>query len=160
VTRLQLIKQRKECGSFEGDPDQYYATLHNDTTMGQTTRRSIETPDGRTIQIVTRPMADGGWVTTHEDTTDKLIEKQALQLDAALENMSQGLCMFDATQHLIVCNKRYADLYGLNKQQTGLVRRCARSCSIGLPWVARRTTMKATSKIGSTKYRSTSPIRS
>ena len=123
VTRLQLIKQRKECGSFEGDPDQYYATLHNDTTMGQTTRRSIETPDGHTIQIVTRPMADGGWVTTHEDTTDKLrvkdlIEKQALQLDAALENMSQGLCMFDATQHLIVCNKRYADLYGLNKQQT------------------------------------------
>ena len=123
VTRLQLIKQRKECGSFEGDPDQYYATLHNDTTMGQTTRKSIETPDGRTIKIVTRPMADGGWVTTHEDTTDKLrvkdlIEKQALQLDAALENMSQGLCMFDATQHLIVCNKRYADLYGLNKQQT------------------------------------------
>src|SRR5450759_3585009 len=123
VTRLQLIKQRKECGSFEGDPDQYYATLHNDTTMGQTTRKSIETPDGRTIKIVTRPMADGGWVATHEDTTDKLrvkdlIEKQALQLDAALENMSQGLCMFDATQHLIVCNKRYADLYGLNEQQT------------------------------------------
>jgi diguanylate cyclase (GGDEF)-like protein/PAS domain S-box-containing protein len=48
----------------------------------------------------------------------ELIEKQALQLDAALENMSQGLCMFDATQRLIVCNKRYADLYELNEQQT------------------------------------------
>ena len=68
-------------------------------------------------------MADDRWVTTHEDITDKmrvnaLIEKQALQLAAALENMSQGLCMFDAAHRLIVCNKRYADLYGLNEEHT------------------------------------------
>jgi diguanylate cyclase (GGDEF)-like protein len=123
VTLLQLIKHRKECGSLNGDPDQYYARLLNDIAMGQPTRRSIETPDGRTIQIVTLPMVDGGWVSTHEDTTDKLrakdlIEKQEFQLSAALENMSQGLCMFDAAQRLIVCNKRYADLYGLNEEQT------------------------------------------
>jgi PAS domain-containing protein len=58
VTLLQLIKQRTKCGSFKGDPNQYYAELRNDIAMGQTTRKSIETPDGRTIQIVTRPMAD------------------------------------------------------------------------------------------------------
>src|ERR1035441_4496284 len=123
LTLFQLIKHRAECGSFKGDPDQYYAQLCNAITIGQTTRQSIETPDGRTIHIVTHPMADGGLVATHEDMTDKLrakvlIEKKELQLDAALENMSQGLCMFDATQHLTVCNKRYADLYGLNEQQT------------------------------------------
>jgi diguanylate cyclase (GGDEF)-like protein/PAS domain S-box-containing protein len=39
-------------------------------------------------------------------------------LDAAIENMSIGLCMFDAEQRLIVCNKRYADLYDLSEQQT------------------------------------------
>jgi len=33
----------------------------------------------------------------------------------ALANMSQGLCMFDAKQRLVVCNKRYADLYGLTE---------------------------------------------
>src|ERR1700690_1240841 len=123
VTFLQLLKHRIECGSFKGDPDQYYAQLRNDISMGQTTQQTIETTDGRTIHIVTHPMADGGLVATHEDMTDKLrakelIEKKELQLDAALENMSQGLCMFDATQHLIVCNKRYADLYGLNEEQT------------------------------------------
>jgi diguanylate cyclase (GGDEF)-like protein/PAS domain S-box-containing protein len=123
VTLLQLIMHRVERGSFNGDPYQYYARLLNDIAAGQTTRRSTETPDGRTIQIVTRPMEEGGWVATHEDTTDKLrakdlIEKKELQLDAALENMSQGLCMFDANQRLIVCNKRYAGLYGLNKEQT------------------------------------------
>ena len=68
-------------------------------------------------------MLGGGWVATHEDVTEKVRaektnEQQKLQLDAALENMSQGLCLFDATQRLIVCNKRYAELYGLNDEQT------------------------------------------
>ena len=68
-------------------------------------------------------MARGGWVATHEDVTEKiraekLSEQQKLQLDAALGNMSQGLCMFDAMQRLIICNKRYAELYGLDAEQT------------------------------------------
>ena len=40
------------------------------------------------------------------------------QFSAALENMSQGLCLFDATKRLIVCNKQYAELYELNDEQT------------------------------------------
>ena len=31
----------------------------------------IETPDGRSIQIVNEPLADGGWVATHEDITER-----------------------------------------------------------------------------------------
>jgi diguanylate cyclase (GGDEF)-like protein/PAS domain S-box-containing protein len=46
------------------------------------------------------------------------LELTHLQFDTALNNMAQGLCMFDATQRLIVCNKRYADLYGLNDEET------------------------------------------
>ena len=123
ATLFQLIMRRMECGSFKGDPYEYYTQLLNDIAMGLATGKSIETPDGRTIHIVTRPMADGRWVTTHEDITDKmrvkeLIEQQAFQLDTALENMSQGICMFDVNQRLVVCNKRYADLYGLNEEQT------------------------------------------
>ncbi|MDR7222972.1 EAL domain-containing protein [Aminobacter aminovorans] len=33
--------------------------------------------------------------------------------DAALSNMSQGLCMFDADQRLIVSNSKFATMYGL-----------------------------------------------
>jgi methyl-accepting chemotaxis protein len=46
------------------------------------------------------------------------LEKTNLWFGAALENMSQGLCMFDAEQRLIVCNKRYSELYNLNAEQT------------------------------------------
>ena len=35
------------------------------------------------------------------------------RFDTALNNMSQGLCFFDGKQRLIVCNRRYLDMYGL-----------------------------------------------
>jgi diguanylate cyclase (GGDEF)-like protein len=35
------------------------------------------------------------------------------RFDTALNNMSQGLCFFDGDQRLIVCNRRYTDMYGL-----------------------------------------------
>ncbi|HEV3394603.1 MAG TPA: EAL domain-containing protein [Xanthobacteraceae bacterium] len=39
-------------------------------------------------------------------------------LELTLENMSQGLCMFDRTQRLVVCNRHYAEMYGLAPEQT------------------------------------------
>jgi diguanylate cyclase (GGDEF)-like protein len=39
-------------------------------------------------------------------------------LELTLENMSQGLCMFDRNQRLVVCNRHYADMYNLSPEQT------------------------------------------
>jgi PAS domain S-box-containing protein len=38
---------------------------------------------------------------------------QKLQLDTALNNMSQGLLMVDAADRVILCNKRYMEIYGV-----------------------------------------------
>jgi diguanylate cyclase (GGDEF)-like protein/PAS domain S-box-containing protein len=38
-----------------------------------------------------------------------------LQLDTALNNMNQGLCMFDSNAHLILCNDRYIEMYRLSR---------------------------------------------
>jgi diguanylate cyclase (GGDEF)-like protein len=35
--------------------------------------------------------------------------------ETALNNMSQGLCMFDASGALVVCNRRYLEMYGLSE---------------------------------------------
>src|SRR5262249_36511814 len=35
-------------------------------------------------------------------------------LDTALNNMSQGLCMFDAQARLVVSNRRYLEIYELS----------------------------------------------
>jgi methyl-accepting chemotaxis protein len=36
------------------------------------------------------------------------------RMRVALNNMSQGLCMFDRNERLVVCNKRYMELYSLS----------------------------------------------
>lgn len=41
------------------------------------------------------------------------LRTQNVRFDAALNNMGQGLSMFDAAQQLVVCNRRYAEMYGL-----------------------------------------------
>ena len=47
------------------------------------------------------------------DDTISELETQNMRLDLALANMSQGLCVFDKEQRLVVCNSRYANLYKL-----------------------------------------------
>jgi len=81
--------------------------------------------DGRFIEIKRKAMANGGWLTTHEDVTaekqaEKLIaEKQAeleminTRFSTALSNMAQGLCMFDGEKRLTVWNDRYVELLGM-----------------------------------------------
>ena len=41
------------------------------------------------------------------------IATQNIRFNAALNNMTQGLCMFDADRRLVVCNERYARMYAL-----------------------------------------------
>src|SRR5664279_2379381 len=36
-----------------------------------------------------------------------------VRMRVAINNMSQGLCMFDRHEQLVVCNRRYMDLYQL-----------------------------------------------
>ncbi|HEX5506964.1 MAG TPA: EAL domain-containing protein [Pseudolabrys sp.] len=53
----------------------------------------------------------GAW--SDRRTKDKLDEQNKL-LDGALNNMSQGLCMFDADSKLLVWNQRYLDMYSID----------------------------------------------
>ena len=53
-----------------------------------------------------------------EPTRCRSWQTQNLRFDAALNNMSQGLCMFDGEHRLVVCNARYAQMYGLPAELT------------------------------------------
>ena len=82
----------------------------------------VHLSDGRFISVLRRPMPDGGLVSTHEDVTERQrlklhMAQQNEQLDAALNNMSQGLVMFDSDQRIVVCNERYAEMYRLTPEQ-------------------------------------------
>ena len=44
------------------------------------------------------------------------LRAQNLRLDAAVNNITQALLMFDAQARLILCNDRYREMYGLSEQ--------------------------------------------
>jgi methyl-accepting chemotaxis protein len=54
--------------------------------------------------------AAGAFVIHHLHQRDRL-------LTAALDNMSQGLCMLDSSAQLMLCNERYLEIYGLTPEQ-------------------------------------------
>jgi diguanylate cyclase (GGDEF)-like protein len=68
-TFRDVIAHRKATGSFVGDEKKFC-----DLVLGNVGLRNsmvIETPDRRSIQVVNEPLADGGWVATHEDITER-----------------------------------------------------------------------------------------
>ena len=65
----EVVAHRKETGSFTGNVDRYVDRLLRD--MRQRNAMVIDTPDGRSIQVVNEPLPDGGWVATHEDITER-----------------------------------------------------------------------------------------
>jgi diguanylate cyclase (GGDEF)-like protein len=55
-----------------------------------------------------------------EDLNEKLRDAQRLEavekqrLDVAVNNMTQGLLMFDAAERIVICNQRYLEMYDLS----------------------------------------------
>src|SRR5262249_45636388 len=48
------------------------------------------------------------------DAANEKLTAQNMRFDAALNNMSQGLIMFDAAERMVVCNDRYLAMYNLS----------------------------------------------
>jgi diguanylate cyclase (GGDEF)-like protein len=76
ATFVEVLEHRKATGSFVGDVQQYIAATLRD--IGRKKITIIETPDGRSVQIVNEPLADGGWVATHEDITERRRAEQQI----------------------------------------------------------------------------------
>jgi diguanylate cyclase (GGDEF)-like protein/PAS domain S-box-containing protein len=46
-------------------------------------------------------------------TDQAKVKEVAERFDTAINNMTEGLCFFDGARRLIVCNRRFIDMYGL-----------------------------------------------
>ena len=74
--------------------------------------------DGRWLRISRSPSHDGGFIVLCSDITklktqERSLRESNLLLDAALENMSQGLCLVDAQGRIQMFNKRYCEIFNL-----------------------------------------------
>jgi diguanylate cyclase (GGDEF)-like protein len=133
----ELIQHRLNLGlKVRSTPDEYIQERLENAAVPATTVQEFS--DGRIIIYSVYPMPDGGGMATHEDVTgreeisarlkipyelgqqqEENLRIRNLQFDTAINNMSQGLCFFDAAHRLIVCNDRYIEMYDLPPDRVG-----------------------------------------
>ncbi|MDH6256794.1 PAS-domain containing protein [Bradyrhizobium sp. BR13661] len=139
----ELIERSMANGAFasEYSPQQITETArarieNNDSSPMR--RRMI---NNTVISVRYCALPEGGFVATYEDITEREraveeLSEQYRRFDAALNNMSQGLCMLDPSLHVIVCNRRYIEMYGLSpdvvKPGVSMREIMEHSCDLGI----------------------------
>ncbi len=128
TTLRSILEARVAAGVSPGDAEQYVQTRLDEVTEGKPYYAENELSDGRVYAVTHQPMPDGGWVAIHQDITEHKKTERALvdstealknsnsRFAAALQNMSQGLCMIDPSQKILVANERYRQIYNLPEE--------------------------------------------
>lgn len=70
-----VLRYRREAGTLEEDPGAYASRAHAAANSGDVFRYVFELPDGRIIAATNIVRPSGGWVSTHDDVTER--EKMA-----------------------------------------------------------------------------------
>jgi methyl-accepting chemotaxis protein len=75
---IDILRYRFDANNLSHDPEQYCADLVTAMREGKTVSTTIETPGGRVISVVNKPIAGGQyWIGTHDDITERqLAEKK------------------------------------------------------------------------------------
>jgi diguanylate cyclase (GGDEF)-like protein/PAS domain S-box-containing protein len=122
-TLRDLLRHRKELGNFSGDPEQYRSALLHAVAEGRTGETITESADGRAIRIVNKPLMNGGWVSTHEDITERqrlLRERDRDRefLNQIIDNIPIMIAVKDVTERKFVLANRAAEaLWGIPRAQ-------------------------------------------
>jgi diguanylate cyclase (GGDEF)-like protein/PAS domain S-box-containing protein len=120
---IELLNHRKATGTFSGDAQEYAATLLAGIAKGKTCSVIQELGDGRVITLINEPMADGGWVATHEDITERrTAEKERDRtknfLNTVIENVPATLLVKDARERrFVLVNKAGEEFFGVTREQ-------------------------------------------
>jgi len=125
VSLQSILEARIATGMAPIGSAQYVTTRINQVSDSRPFTSENALTDGRVIFVNHQPMPDGGWVAIHNDITEhknieralvestEALKKSNARFAAALQNMSQGLCMFDAQHRILVANERYRQIYNL-----------------------------------------------
>ncbi|MGV3650818.1 MAG: putative bifunctional diguanylate cyclase/phosphodiesterase [Devosia sp.] len=124
VVRLSI-----ELGNHPGLSAEAFLTAYKKELLdnrGGARAKSQERAAGGRIIETAHVFAPGlGWVVTHEDVTEEIatseliqrrkreLERQNMRLDAAVNNISQGLSMFDGMGRLVISNQPFQRIYEL-----------------------------------------------
>jgi diguanylate cyclase (GGDEF)-like protein/PAS domain S-box-containing protein len=118
-TVRDLLDARIAAGTFPLDPGRYDRELRVALKWDQVHVMQIELEDGRCIAVVNQPVANGGWVATHEDITERVRAEQELTrtrafLDAVISNVPTPIVVKDAqTFQYLLINRAAEKFFGI-----------------------------------------------
>ena len=73
ISLTELIRHRSDTGSLNLDVERYRQEILKSVAEGQSSGRIVETPDGRAVSVVNRPVKGGKfWIGTHDDITERI----------------------------------------------------------------------------------------
>jgi diguanylate cyclase (GGDEF)-like protein/PAS domain S-box-containing protein len=116
-----VMRHRKETGSFDGDVDEFCSGVLGNVAQGNIAYSVLESARERSIQVVVRPLSQGGWVATMEDVTERRnLEQERDRNHAFLSQIIDHI----PTQITVkdVCDRRYVLVNRVAATQFGLPR--------------------------------------
>jgi diguanylate cyclase (GGDEF)-like protein/PAS domain S-box-containing protein len=122
TTLVDLLEMRQGNRSFEGDAKNFAVAIMSAVRARRTLSHVSELPNGRIVSIVNEPMPGGGWVSTHEDVTDRKRAERELDntrnfLDTVVNNIPISLFVQDMhSVRLLLANQAAADMFGVPRE--------------------------------------------
>jgi diguanylate cyclase (GGDEF)-like protein/PAS domain S-box-containing protein len=114
-----LIRHRKATGSFDGDVDEFCSKIMRNVAQGKITHSILKAADGRSVLIVNKPLAQGGWVATIEDITERQNLEQERDRNYAflhqiIDHIPSQITVKDARdRRYLLANRVAEDQFGL-----------------------------------------------
>ena len=114
----RLLAHRMARDGTVGDAHELADRLMARLALGKPVRAISNLTDGRTVSITNQPMADGGFVATHQDITAQQRAERDLRstknfLDTIIENIPMPLVVKDPqTQRFTFVNQAYEEFIG------------------------------------------------
>jgi diguanylate cyclase (GGDEF)-like protein/PAS domain S-box-containing protein len=115
ILRTRLAYGIYKPGPFD-DPEKFSAFVLDTMARGEEIALVQGLQDGRYISVHNRPMADGSWVTTHEDITQSRLREESFRL--LFDNNPVPMWVFDrADLRFLAVNNAAVEHYGYTRGQ-------------------------------------------
>ena len=89
-----VLDLRQAAGTFRGNSERHARDLMAMLARGERVERTTPLPDGRIVHAIHCPKDDGGWVSTHEDVTErKRAETELSNVKSFLDSIIQSIPM-------------------------------------------------------------------
>jgi len=114
ILRIRLDKGVCKHGPFD-NPEAFSASILEKMACGEELSLVQQLQDGRYISVMNRPMADGSWVTTHEDITESRLREESFRL--LFDNNPVPMWVYDCSDYrFLAVNNAAIEHYGYSRE--------------------------------------------